>query len=200
MDSFDLKINYQTYQSEWHRCLDFIKHNCQSDALYQNYISIDLDQFLSFTILIEQGEIISFGGVEKKLDRWGESIARVLTRFWISPNYRTKTLTKWQSNSIKFSPTILKPQLEFLVKNTNIEAAMITREGNYVRSFNEIIRLANTVSENKFIIQEGRFNVCKPTNTDLPCSQLIALSSLKNSSISNILNQAQANGFLKKLQ
>jgi hypothetical protein len=200
MDSFDLKINYQTHQSEWHRCLDYIKHNCQGDALYQNYISIDLDQFLSFTILIDQGEIISFGGVEKKLDRWGESIARVLTRFWIKPTHRTKALTKWQSNSIKFSPIILKPQLDFLIKNTNIQAAMITREGNYVRSFKEIIRLANTVSENKFIIQEGRFNVCTPTNTDLPCSQMISLSSLKNSPISNILNQAQAKGFLKRLQ
>jgi hypothetical protein len=193
----DLKKDYGSYRQYWYRCLSYIESNCGSDQLYKNYLNIDLDYFINFIAIIYNDSIISFGGIEYNPNKWGDKIARVLTRFWIHPDYRTASLTKWDDRSIRFSPMVLKPQLEFLSTRNDIFAAMITREGKYKRSFQEIVRLANTVSKNEFSIQEGLFNVCYPDKEDDSCRQMIALSSLKCLSIDQILTDAKEKRFLK---
>lgn len=198
---FDIKQDFSNYSTSWNNCLDYIKINCQKDLLYENYLNIDLDKFDCFIVVVDKDEIISFGGVEHRPERWGEEISRVLTRFWIKPTRRTQGLTKWTSDSIKYSPTVLKPQLEFLKKQNKIKSAMITREGKYNNSFKEIIRLANTVSPYRFDILSNRYNVCQPMPT-IPesCQQLVSLCSFTNESIYDIFSRARASGFFKEIE
>jgi hypothetical protein len=191
----DIKKEISNYSGQWLACLDYLKINCQQDTLYQNYINLELDNFLTFTAVIYQDEIVSFGGAEMRQDRWGDNIARALTRFWISPKYRSQGLTKWRNDSIKFSPIVLKSQLTFLKTIDSIKAVIITREGKYLKSFGEIIRLANTVSNQEFQIMPGRYNVCECMD-DPPesCRQFVAVNNIE------IFRQSCEQGFFKKYE
>ena len=197
MNSSDVKIIDITkhsieYEDQWNQCMQYLKEACREDELYENYLDIDLKKFLNFTAVLYNEEIISFGGVERRADRWGETIVRALTRFWISPKYRTSGLTKWRSDSIKFSPIVLESQLKVLKTMPEIKAVMITREGNYLKSFKEIIRLANTVSEQKFVIMPGRYNVCEcMDNPPNSCRQFVAINNPE------YLRKAQLRGFFQ---
>ena len=168
MNSSDVKIiditkHSREYEDQWNQCMQYLKEACREDELYENYLDIDLKKFLNFTAVLYNEEIISFGGVERRADRWGETIVRALTRFWISPKYRTSGLT-----------------------------VMITREGNYLKSFKEIIRLANTVSEQKFVIMPGRYNVCEcMDNPPNSCRQFVAINNPE------YLRKAQLRGFFQ---
>lgn len=188
----NIKAEFNNYQSQWNACLDYIKLACTNDQLYENYLSIDLDKFLFFTAVLYKDEIISFGGLEQRPDRWGQGVVRALTRFWISPKYRTQSLTKWRDNTIKFSPTVLKPQIEFVKSNPEIQCVIITREGNYRRSFEEIVRLANTVDT--FNLQPGRYNVCECMNT-VPeaCQQFVATNNVEH------FSAMQSQGYFKEI-
>lgn len=191
----DIKKDFSTYEKLWIECNSYIKNNCRTDSLYENYLSINLDDFLNFNIAVYNDRIISFGGLEQKKDRWGNHIVRALTRFWIHPDHRTKGLTKWDDNKIRFSPIILKSQLKHFDDQNTRPAIMITREGKYIKSFKEIIRLANSVSEEQFIILDGRFNVCKPQNPPpKSCVQYVAITD------TDIFCSAQQQGFLQKYE
>lgn len=197
-----INLKEDKHQHLWKDCLDYIRENCQSDMLYDNYTNLVLADYEYFNAAVYQGEIASFGAVERSSKKWGPRIARVLTKFWMHPKYRTKGLTKWRDDSIKWSPTILKPQLEYLKSRNDLHAAIITREGNYLRSFREIVRLANTVSENEFVIKPGRYNTCEPYIKELPesCKQFVAIASLNKSlSSSEIFNRFSDLGFFKKI-
>lgn len=191
----DIKTNFNNYDKLWSDCMSYIKENCHSDPLYENYLSIVLENFQQFSVAIYDKEIISFGGLEQRSDRWGNNIFRALTRFWIHPKYRSKGLTKWSSDKIRFSPIILKSQLEYLKDCQDDIAVMITREGNYLRSFAEIVRLANSISKKKFTILDGRFNVCNPDFTPSEsCKQYVAITDVK------IFYQAQRQGFFPRYE
>jgi hypothetical protein len=191
----DIKKDFSTYEKLWSECNSYIKNNCQTDPLYENYLSINLNDFLNFSIAVYNDRIISFGGLEQKKDRWGDHVVRALTRFWIHPDYRTKGLTKWNDTKIRFSPIILKSQLRHFDDQNTRSAIMITREGKYIKSFREIIRLANSVSEEQFTILDGRFNVCKPQNPPpKTCVQYVAITD------TDIFYRSQQQGFLQKYE
>jgi hypothetical protein len=191
----NIKEHIKDHDQLWLDCLSYIKENCRDDSLYENYLSINLDNFNIFSVAIYNDTIVSFGGLEQRKDRWGEHIFRALTRFWIHPEYRTKSLTKWSSDKIRFSPIILKSQIEYFKDYDNEYAIMITREGKYLRSFQEIIRLANSVSEKTFTMLEGRFNVCSPDYTaPESCKQYIAVTDKK------LFYKAQQQGFFKRYE
>jgi len=191
----DIKKEISNYSTQWSACIDYLKINCKQDTLYQNYINLNLDNFLTFTAVFYQDDIVSFGGVEAKQDRWGNGIARALTRFWISPKHRTQGLTKWRNDSLKLSPVVLKAQLEFLKTVEDITTVIITREGKYLKSFGEIIRLANTVSEKEFQIMPGRYNVCEcMDNPPESCRQFVAVNNIET------FRQASDLGFFKKYE
>ena len=181
----------------WKDCTDFIKSNCHSDSLYKNYLEINFDKFLFFNCLIDDNKIVSFGGIEYSPSRWGIKIARVLSKFWIHPEYRSTGLTKWDENKIRFSPLILAPQLEFLKSQDTVKVAMITREGNYRKSFREISRLASSVSTDKFDLLDGRYDICRIRSDDDSCWQMISISSLGNEDKFEIFKRAQDLGFLQ---
>ena len=122
--------------------------------LYKNYVDLEPKNYLYFNCVVHKNRIISFGAIERSSEKWGDTIVRVLTRFWIHPEYRSHSLTKWCKNKIRFSPIILKKQIEFLKSiNDGVEAMLITKEGNYEKSFEKIINLANTVSTDAFKIE-----------------------------------------------
>jgi hypothetical protein len=191
----DIKKNFSTYEKLWTECNSYIENNCQTDPLYENYLSINLEVFLNFSIAVYNDRIISFGGLEQKKDRWGDHIVRALTRFWIHPDHRTKGLTKWDNTKIRFSPTILKSQIKHFDDQNTRPAIMITREGRYIKSFREIIRLANSVSQEQFTMLDGRFNVCKPQNPPpQTCVQYVAITDI------DIFYRSQQQGFLQKYE
>jgi hypothetical protein len=167
--------------------------------LFENYKLLNPFNFEHFVGVVFDNRIVSFGAVDRQSNRWGKGIVRALTRFWIHPEYRSKSLTKWTTDSIKYSPTVLEPQLKYINSQPNTHAVIITREGNYQRSFNEIIRLANTVTENKFVIMPGRYNVCGSAAGGDSCSQMVAISSLVDISAEEIFNQHQSMGYFKEL-
>lgn len=196
---FDHKILDSSCQNSqlWQDCKNFIESNCYKDNLYKNYLEIDFDKFLFFNCLISEGKIVSFGGVEYSPSKWGIKIARVLSKFWIHPEYRSSSLTKWSERKVRFSPLILSPQLKFLKSQDTIKVAMITREGDYRKSFKEISRLASTVCNDPFDLLEGRYNICRINHKDEACWQMISLSALGKENKFEIFKKAQQLGFLQ---
>jgi len=187
------KIN-QIDHSVWDQCKNYIKQHCQNDPLYDNYIHIDPRKYSFFNCALLDDRIVSFGAVEISEDKWGPEIARVLTRFWIHPDFRSRGLTKWGDHNIRFSPLILKPQLEFLDTIIKIKVAMITREGKYKKSFQEISRLASTVISDSFEIADKVYNVCVYSD-DPKCYQMISLASISGHDKWDILNSALDQGY-----
>jgi hypothetical protein len=183
----------------WQSCLEYIRSNCKHDPLYKNYVELNPDQYLFFNGIIYGNRIISFGGIEHSPAKWGDSTARILTRFWIHPDFRSHNLTKWTQTKIRYSPLVLKPQLEFLKSQTNIKVAMITREGKYKNSFRYFLNLVNKSSEYQFQLLDGLYNVCEPMN-QVPdsCKQMIALSPLESINLNKYISNLQENGFLKQ--
>jgi hypothetical protein len=190
-NSIKISNNIKKQDPIWIDCLSIIKNKCKDDPLIENYLDLNPENYFYFVSLIVDDNIISFGAIEKSPNKWGESLVRVLTRFWIHPDFRSNGFTKWGDHRPRFSPIILKNQLEFLETKKEIKAAMITREGNYLKSFKEIIRLANTVSKNPFEILKNRYNVCGSMEiVPESCKQFVAVSLLQNSTIENVLEMA----------
>lgn len=182
----------QIEHSQWTTCLEKIKKYGSKDRLFENYINLDPSKFLYFSLVLQNNEIISFGAIEYSPHKWGENLCRVLSRFWIDPEYRSQSLTRWSTTSTRYSPLVLQHQLAYLETNKQIEIAMITREGRYKKSFVEIVRLANSVSKNKFAILDGRYNVCG--NLDhVPdsCVQMVAMSAIKETDIKENVKQLE---------
>jgi hypothetical protein len=180
----------------WQDCKQFIEKNCVNDPLYNNYLNLDNKKFLFFNGLIHCEKIISFGGIEYSPSKWGIDIARVLTRFWIHPDYRSQGLTKWSKNKLRFSPIILRKQLDFLKSQPHIKVAMITREGEYNKSFLEIVRLSSSVSDDSFEIISGLHKLDR--RADDNNYQMIALSSLsKETNKVDVFSKAKKLGFFK---
>jgi hypothetical protein len=193
MPEIIVKIISQIDHSLWTQCKNYIRYHCKTDSLYDNYANLEPENYSYFNCALIDDRIVSFGAVEISEEKWGPEIARVLTRFWIHPDFRSSGLTKWGSQNIRFSPLILKPQLDFLQTSSKIKAAMITREGKYRNSFNEIIRLANTVSQNNFTVLPGKYNVCEPMHyVPEGCRQMIALCPLKGNSIDCVFEIARS--------
>ena len=194
----DLKKDYDKFEKLWIDCMSFIEKECRSDKLYENYLNIDLGRFLSLAIVIENDKIIAFGGAEVNQSRWGDNVSRVLSRFWISPTHRHQIVSI--NSSKNYSPLILDINLKSLRNHEKIKLAMITLQDDGKNSFKRIIDIANTVTENKFQILEGKFNVCGILNpVPESCKQMIGISQLDYSVDKNeILADLFSKGLLKK--
>lgn len=199
MDANSFEIISFPDEDTWQECLTTIRIFCKNDPLFENYANLDPKAYLHFNAVVYQKKIISFGAIEYSPQKWGGEIARVLTRFWIHPDFRSKNLTKWERDKIRFSPLILEKQMEFLEKQEKIKVAMITREGSYKKSFREIIRLAKTVKKD-FEIFPGIFNVCEKMNS-IPhsCQQMIALAGVGSRDKRAVFQNSQNQGFFKKI-
>jgi hypothetical protein len=196
---FDLKKDFKNLEPYWRDCINYIRMNCQSDKLYKNYLDIDLHRFLSMGLIIEDNKIISFGGAEINHARWGTGLSRVLSRFWIHPDYRHK-IVQIENTQINYSPLILKINLEELEKQEFIKAAMITREGVGIHGFSRIVAIANTATTKTFHILEGKYNVCGQLDIiPDPCQQMIAMSILDDSlDLEIFLKDLEENTYFRK--
>lgn len=193
----DLKLfdDLSQYQSMWEEVQRTIEEKCKDDPLYENYLDLNPRDYLHFAVVVYDKKIVSFGAIEYSPHKWGEDIVRVLTRFWIHPDYRSPGMTKWGPSRIRFSSIILPRQIEFLKLHHPGKIKMITREGDYKNSFRQIVDLANRAvieKEDLFVMQDGLYNVCGHDHT---CAQMIALSG----DYEETLAAAQELGYLNKL-
>lgn len=196
---YDLKTDPEIVNPLWDDCMSFIKESCVSDKLYENYLNIDLKRFLSMAVIVDKNKIISFGGAEINIDRWGENLSRVLSRFWISPENRHR-LVRTNNPGVNFSPLILKKNLEALRKHPQIKAAMITREGDGRNSFSRIVDIANSAVKEPFVILDNKYNVCGNLNpVPESCKQMIAVKMLDDQMlIDKFLEDLESTSYFKR--
>lgn len=167
----------------------FIKEHCRLDPLYENYENLDLKDFICVTAVIDNNNIVALSGVQHKPERWGENTVRMSTRFWMHPKYRINALSKYDPvQRFYFNSQLMIPyQLNYL-KTSGVKFAIITREGNYRRSFTKFIELVNYHNKTNFVVLNGIFNVC---NHMLPvpesCQQIVAVHSFDNTLFDNEL-------------
>jgi hypothetical protein len=91
-------------------------------------------------------------------------------------------------------------QLAF-VKSLGISFAIITREGEYRRSFGKFIDLVNHHNSTKFTVLDGLFNVCQPMEC-VPdsCKQIIAVYNLYSLSFDTELTELSKQGKLSAIE
>ena len=177
----------------------FVKNNCQEDPLYDNYVNLDLDDFICLTAVLENNEIVALSGVQSKPDRWGNNLVRMSTRFWMHPKYRITTLSKFKPDMRFYfnSQAMIPYQLNFL-KTLNLKFAIITREGNYRKSFKKFIELVNHHNNTNFTVIDGLYNVCQHMDiVPESCQQIIAVHSFDNSNFQEELEILQKENKLK---
>jgi len=169
----------------------FIKEHCLQDPLYENYANLDVADFICLTAVLDQGEIIALSGVQEKLDRWGANTVRMSTRFWMHPKFRISALSKYDPEQrFYFNSQLMIPyQLEVL-KKLGVKFAIITREGNYRRSFGKFIDLVNYHNKTNFRVLPGIYNVCDHMSV-VPesCQQIVAVHSFSSSAFEDELAQ-----------
>ena len=173
----DISITNE-YDELWHSCLEYIRYHCQNDPLYQNYLNLKKQDFISIVVTIEDNRIIAFSCAQFDIKKWGDQIARVSTRFWLHPSVRSKGLTKFTPGATTWynSQYMMRYQLD-AVKRLNLPASFISREGNYKKSFQKYINLVNTYNNTNFILLDGLYAVCGPM-IEIPdsCKQMIAVN------------------------
>ena len=161
---------------------EFIKNTGTSDPLYKNYELLDINDFICLTAVLENDEIVALSGIQYFPERWGNNIVRMSTRFWMHPKYRITSLSKFKHDSrFYFNSQLMIPYQLTFIKQKKIPFAIITREGNYKRSFTKFIELVNHYNSTNFLLLDGIYNVCQPMN-NVPdsCKQMIAFCSFDN--------------------
>jgi hypothetical protein len=175
---------------------------CQSDPLYSNYANLTVSDFICLTAVLENNEIIALSGVQYLPERWGENTVRMSTRFWVHPTYRINSLSKFKHDyRLYFNSQLMIPfQLEF-IKLLGISFAIITREGEYRRSFGKFIDLVNHHNNTKFTILDRLYNVCQPMEC-VPdsCKQIIAVYNLNTLSFNDELTELSKQGKLSAIE
>lgn len=166
------------YDKLWQTCLEYIRCHCQDDPLYQNYLNLKKQDFISIAVTIEDDKILAFSCAQFDVKKWGNQIARVSTRFWLHPSIRSKGLTKFTPGAATWynSQYMMRYQLD-AVKKLNLPASFISREGNYKKSFQKYISLVNAYNNTNFILLDGLYAVCGPM-IEIPasCKQMIAVN------------------------
>jgi hypothetical protein len=147
------------------------------DLLWENYVNIDLSKFEFFSALVDDdNNIISMAGVEVGEQKWGPSLARIMGRYWIRPDYRNQALIKFWG---QLPAMHYKPQIEWCVKNS-IPCVFFSREKGSAYSAKRIADfLESQIPEIKFTVLEGTYNVCKPMPV-IPesCCQLVIIAKI----------------------
>jgi hypothetical protein len=146
-----------------------------NDLLKENYTSISFDKFKSFTMLVSDNNVVAFSGLQFSPDRWSNNTARVLSRFYISPQYRhgANLLT-----ADLYTKYMLPIQLD-AARQLGVSSVFMSREHG-LQSFNKYISYINeTLPDTNFIMLNGKYDVCGIENP-VPdsCKQFVALKLL----------------------
>lgn len=100
--------------------------------LKANYENIDLDRFHSFTVLTDSGKLVAFSGLQRA-GPWSERVARLSSRFYISPDFQTRGMLAY-----KFAPNYrssyhtgskhLNPYQIEVARRLGLDGVFISRE------------------------------------------------------------------------
>lgn len=163
---------------EWGQCLDYIRTHCSFDPLYSNYIDLDLNEFISFPVVIEDGHIIAFSGAQVSPSKWGPLTARISSRMWIHPDKRQNSFTKFNPESRIWynSQLIIPKQIPSLI-TAGIRTIFISRK-DHRRSFTKFIDLVNINLDQNLTVIPGEYWVCGNSVFEQACKQIIAVGSL----------------------
>lgn len=160
----------------WKDTIDYI--NGTEDQLKSNYINIKFDEFLSFPVVVDDGQIICFSGLHYNERRWGTGLARFSSRMWIHPAYRIKGIGKFIGGPKFLNSTYCLPVQIKKAKEVGLDAVFISREYNKV-GFEQYINLIKLNCNLDFDIKPNRYNVCGNTfDEHQGCVQYVAVHHL----------------------
>jgi hypothetical protein len=165
----------RTYDQMWFNIIEQI--DTGNDPLKDNYLTINFDDFKSFTAVVFDNTIIAFSGLQHNSKRWGDKSGRLLSRFYISPTYR-HGLSLF--NSTLYTEFMLPIQLA-AARNLKLTSVFISREQG-INSFGKFITYINqTISDTNFTVLNGKYDVCGIENP-VPdsCKQYVALKLLSD--------------------
>lgn len=176
-----------------------VEKECFNDSLYSNYMRMNLADFCCLTAVYNDNELVALSGIQLDHNKWGNNIARVSSRFWVRPANRIQSLSKYGLDQrLYYNSQLMIPYQLNVLKTLGIKFAMITRKGNYRRSFGKFINLVNHYAGTNFILFDNLYNVCEPSWTiKEECKQMIAIHSLSGDNIDQEL--LTLNGKMKLL-
>jgi hypothetical protein len=163
----------------WKDTIDYI--NGTEDQLKSNYINIKFDEFLSFPVVVDDGQIICFSGLHYNERRWGTGLARFSSRMWIHPAYRIKGIGKFIGGPKFLNSTYCLPVQIKKAKEAGLDSVFISREHNLI-GFTQYIDLIKINCNLDFDIKPNRYNVCGYTFDEQEgCVQYVAVHHLTDS-------------------
>ena len=142
------------------------------------YIDPEDERFEAWFILKKNQDIVACSAIQRFFN-----CGRVLTRFSITPSYRTKGMQLKPIQNKTFAFAILKEQLDYC-KRRNFDHAFFSTEDNRKGVIKRHIRMANELGIQCELL-DGKFNTCRPIhgseiNNDPSCWQNIGLYRLTN--------------------
>jgi hypothetical protein len=164
--NFDQKLwdKYQIYLST------------TDDALKDNYIGLNPQDFACFPVVIINDQIVCFSALQLSDEKWGPGIGRVSTRMWLHPDYRH---TGKFTGGDKFLNTTYCLPLQ-LAKATilGLDSVFISREHNPI-AFKHYLDLIKINCNTVFDLENTQYNVCGPQHV-IPesCKQWVAVRCL----------------------
>ena len=177
MQVIDLIISPQP--NLWNNVITYIKTN--NDSLKDNYLNINFDEFLSFPVVVDDGQIICFSGLHYNERRWGTGLARFSSKMWIHPAYRIKGISKFTGGTKFLNSTYCLPVQIKKAKEAGLDSVFISREHNLI-GFAQYIDLIKIHCNLNFDIKPHRYNVCGYTFDEQEgCVQYVAVHHLTDS-------------------
>lgn len=176
---------------EWHSCVEYIREHCKGDELYANYLNINLAEFVSFPVVIEDGQIVAFSGAQYRPMRWSPFVARISTRMWIHPDRRETHLTHFTPGARVWynSELIIPRQLEVIARTKTIQAVFITRH-RHPRGFQKFIDLVNLHNHMHLKVFKHPYYVCGRGYMNEDCLQYVAAAEVRDCNLKKVIEGA----------
>lgn len=175
MQVVDLAEDFYQYKDIWNQTLTFMRFS--NDRLRKNYLSIDPQQFVSFTTLIKDNKIICFSGLQADPIKWGDRIARCSSRMWIHPEYRFQGMVKFTGGPRFLNSYYCLPVQINKSKELGYECVFMSRDTNK-KAFAAWNELVNKNCQTQFVSLDEKFNLCgNYNNGSKDCVQYVSIDS-----------------------
>ena len=142
----------------WNKTIDIILSN--NDELKNNYLTLSPGDFISWPVLIDNGEIVCFSGLQQNKERWGDKFARVNSRFFINPKYRHNWPGRMENLERFLNTRYLLPMQISTAKELGFQGVFMSREGDHKKVFELYVDLAYRNTGYYFEVLKDRYNVC----------------------------------------
>jgi hypothetical protein len=172
------------YRDQWIEFL--VQITLSGDALAENYLELNPQEFLSFPAVLKDNKIICFSGLQVDPDRWGQGVARCSARMWIHSDYRQKGLSKFTGGDKFLNTFYCLPEQIKKAQEHNIKCLFISREHNLL-GFKEYLKLIKINCNLEFQLQDSKYNVCGPKS--VASNQYVAVLPLSDDGLDLWNNQ-----------